>query len=275
MDQYLKWEQLTLMQQLNCVCDTLAKESITTAIIHGYHDRQSQLLPKKDVALVIWGTKITGNISPPLRFHASKEVARKYLATRKKDKWSNKCFNAVDWEHLDLALKNKADVYKMWWSKQHLGFCGMRDQVCRYSSEPLPDKLFPNCRQRETVAHLMLCSDDDRTRLLVENVDELTKWMSQENKTDPEILYWIPKYILMRGDKSLTMMGFMSPQFKALANSQDLIGWRVFTKGHISAHFYAIQTFHLAMSSSYLNKEDWTKQFISKILQIMHSQWIF
>ena len=39
--------------------------------------------------------------------------------------------------------------------------------------------------------------------------------------------------------------------------------------------FYEIQCFHLAMSSSYLNGEDWTKQFISKILQITHSQWIF
>jgi hypothetical protein len=29
------------------------------------------------------------------------------------------------------------------------------------------------------------------------------------------------------------------------------------------------------MSSSYLNVEDWTKQFISRILQITHSQWIF
>ena len=29
------------------------------------------------------------------------------------------------------------------------------------------------------------------------------------------------------------------------------------------------------MSSSYLNGEDWTKQFISKILQITHAQWIF
>jgi hypothetical protein len=79
----------------------------------------------------------------------------------------------------------------------------------------------------------------------------------------------------MRGDKPLSTMGFMSPQFKALATSQDLIGWRDFTEGHISTHFYAIQTFHLAMSSSYLNGEDWTKQFISKILQITHSQWIF
>jgi hypothetical protein len=168
MDQCLKREPLTLMQQLNCVCDTLAKKSITTAIIHRYHDRQSQLLPKEDVALVIWGTKITGNILPPLPFHASKEVARKYLATRKKDKWSNKGFNVVDCEHLGLALKNKGDLYKMWQSKQHLSFCGTRVQVGHYSGEPLPDKGYPNCGRRETAAHLMLCSDDNRTRLLVE-----------------------------------------------------------------------------------------------------------
>jgi hypothetical protein len=79
----------------------------------------------------------------------------------------------------------------------------------------------------------------------------------------------------MQGDKPLSKMGFMSPQFKALAASQDLIGWRNFTEGHISTHFYAIQSFHLAMSSSYLNGEDWTKQFISRNLQITHSQWIF
>jgi hypothetical protein len=96
--------------------------------------------------------------------------------------------------------------------------------------------------------------------------------MSQDNRTDPEILYWIPKYILMRGDKPLSEMGFMSPQFKALTKSQDLIGWREFTEGYISTHFYRIQSFHLAMSSGYLNGEDWTQQFISKILQITHSQ---
>jgi hypothetical protein len=75
MDRGLKWEQLTLTQQLNCVCDTLAKRLVTTAINHGYHDRPTQLLPKEDVALVRWGNKITGDISLHLRFHASKEVA--------------------------------------------------------------------------------------------------------------------------------------------------------------------------------------------------------
>ncbi len=44
-------------------------------INHGYHGRQSQFLPKEDVALVIWGNKVTGNILTLVWFHASKEVA--------------------------------------------------------------------------------------------------------------------------------------------------------------------------------------------------------
>jgi hypothetical protein len=81
MDCMLKWNQLTLTQQINCICNTLVKRSVTTAINHGYHDHPTQILPKEDVALVIWGNKITGDISPHLRFHANKEVAWKYLAS--------------------------------------------------------------------------------------------------------------------------------------------------------------------------------------------------
>jgi hypothetical protein len=121
----------------------------------------------------------------------------------------------------------------------------------------------------------MLCPDKDRTRLLIENVDELSKWLDTDSRTDPELAYWIPKYILMKGDKPLLTLGYMCSKLKALAESQDQIGWKNFTEGHISTHFYKIQTFYLMMSSSFLNGTDWTKQFITKILQIMHSQWIY
>ncbi len=132
-------------------------------------------------------------------------------------------FQHVDWEHLELALKNKMDMYRIWWSKQNSDFCNTRVQVSCYSSDLFPYKQCLNCGRCKTAAHLMFCPDDNRTRLLVENVDELTTWMSQDNRMDPEILYWIPKYILMRGNKLLSEMVFMSPQFKALAKSQDLI----------------------------------------------------
>ncbi len=87
MDKYLSWNQLSLMQQLDSVCNTLAQKTIKTATIKGYHDRPTQILPCKDIALVIWGSKVTGDISAPLGFHASKELARNYLRTDTRFKW--------------------------------------------------------------------------------------------------------------------------------------------------------------------------------------------
>jgi hypothetical protein len=95
-----------------------------------------------------------------------------------------------------------------------------------------------------------------------------------DGTTHPELLYWIPNYILMRNDKPFSQLRHMSPQMCSHAESRDKIGWRNFTKGYISTHFYKVQNFHPTMTSSYLNGTDWTKQFIRKILQIMHSQWI-
>ncbi len=40
---------------------------------------------------------------------------------------------------------------------------------------------------------------------------------------DPELSYWIPKYILMWGDKPFAELGAMSLCMKALAKSQDII----------------------------------------------------
>ena len=119
----------------------------------------------------------------PLRFHASKEVARQHLGTHRKDKWSNDKFNAVDWEHLDLALKNETNMYKIWRSKQNSGLCGTRVQVGRFSgdSDSCPDEQCPSCGCRETSMHLMLCPDKDCTTLVTETVNELTTWMVQDD----------------------------------------------------------------------------------------------
>ena len=92
------------------------------------------------------------------------------MTSRSKDKWSNDRFDAVDWEHLDLVLKNKQDMYRIWRSKQHSGFCGTRVQVGRYSGDPFPDERCPNCGRQESASHLMLCPDTSRAQLLGKNV---------------------------------------------------------------------------------------------------------
>jgi hypothetical protein len=47
--------------------------------------------------------------------------------------------------------------------------------------------------------HLMLCPNQDRTRLLKEQTKSLEEWLHKDDKTEPELAYWIPKYIQMRG----------------------------------------------------------------------------
>jgi hypothetical protein len=109
MDQHLSWLQLSLPWRSNCVCNTLAKGAVTNDIMKGYHDGPTQILPREDIALIVWGDKITGNISSSLRFHTSKSVACKYhIHQQKKGKWTTKQFEEVDWEHLDHALKIQA-----------------------------------------------------------------------------------------------------------------------------------------------------------------------
>jgi hypothetical protein len=78
-DKILSWHQLSVVQQFNCVCNTTAKNAVQRAIMSGYFNSTAQLLPREDAAVVIWGNKITNDVSHPVCFHASKEIAKRTL----------------------------------------------------------------------------------------------------------------------------------------------------------------------------------------------------
>ena len=99
--------------------------------------------------------------------------------------------------------------------------------------------------------------------------------MDNNYNTQHEITYWVPKYINSRGLVRFQDLGRMSPSMRNIAISQDVIGWRNFMEGRVSELFYPTQQAHLATSSSFINGDDWMKTFISKILHITHSQWIY
>ncbi len=131
------------------------------------------MLPREDVAIVIWGNKITSNVSHPVWFHASKEIAKGLLTNT--TKWPHDRFNKVDWEHLNLAMASKSDMYKIWRSKQHTGFCGTRVQVGKYSGLECLDKKCPNCGRREMAEHILICPNKDRMGLLADTTDNLSE----------------------------------------------------------------------------------------------------
>jgi hypothetical protein len=70
-------------------------------------------------------------------------------------------------------------------------------------------------------------------------------------------------------------LGSMSPKMMEAAKSQDKIGWRNFMEGRMSKHFFTIQRSHISHSTTLLTLRSWSRKFISSVLQITHSQWLF
>ncbi len=57
--------------------------------------------------------------------------------------------------------------------------------------------------------------------------------MEKDNNTDPELRYWIPKYIQGRGQLRFSELGRMSTDVEQVARDQDIIGWRNFMEGRV------------------------------------------
>jgi len=116
--------------------------------------------------------------------------------------------------------------------------------------------------------------------LFKEGVAKLSSWMRQNDRTDPELAYWIEKYLLFRGTRSFASLvtegGFGSLDVRVAAVGQDMIGWTEFLHGKVSVEIAAIQKLHCMSSPACrLTGNDWMKAFISHLLQMSHSQWIF
>ena len=140
-------------------------------------------------------------------------------------------------------------MYGMWLTKQSTGTC-----ATRYNMARLQDLVWI---------------------INVKSVESLVAWMEQDNRTDEELKYYLPKYILLRGTRSMASLGPMSLVMRRAAEAQDLIGWREFMEGKVADRIGGLQRYHCSVSSCMMNGDEWMKHFISHILHITHSQWIF
>ena len=66
-----------------------------------------------------------------------------------------------------------------------------------------------------------------------------------------------------------------SPALTRFARETDYLGWRNFTEARISKTLFAIQEEWLQQVGSRLSIESWTKQFMTRVLNITHRQWLY
>ena len=270
MDDVLTWEQLSQAEQLNCMCDTLAKD----ALDKGIRDPQPStinMLPRERAAVFFTEGKATSDPADMLRIELGHREARKFLTHEMG--WTPIQFDLVAWKHLNATLLTKPLAFRLWLAKQHSGFCatGLMMKRCNMSE----DDRCPSCwRRKERADHLCKCPSAARSSLLEESVLDLEQWMEKDNNTDAELRYWIPKYIRGRGHLKFSELGRMSSDVEEVARDQDVIGWRNFMEGRVCLKIADVQQAHLSSSDSLLNTDMWMRIFISKLLHISHSQWI-
>lgn len=133
----------------------------------------------------------------------------------------------------------------------------------------------PNCGcAGECSRHLNLCLDDGRTTLFYDMVDRLEDWLLTSS-TDPDLAYWLPRYLRSRNTCSFSQLGILPLHLANLARSQDAIGWLHFLEGKVSNEIRNIQALYLAQTNTRMSVDTWMSKFVSQLLDISHSQWIY
>ena len=75
--------------------------------------------------------------------------------------------------------------------------------------------------------HLNLCGDSEHARLPNEMADKLDEWIS-DNYAHPELAYWNPCYIKLRGTCHISTFHQLLPEMKQVTESQHLISLKDF-----------------------------------------------
>jgi hypothetical protein len=78
-DRILPWSLLTLEQQLNVICDSLANKAVAQYLAQGAaRDNGPQLLPLEKAAVVLEGVKLMTDLGPKARLQLGMEEAERF-----------------------------------------------------------------------------------------------------------------------------------------------------------------------------------------------------
>jgi hypothetical protein len=271
-DRRKTWNQMSLLERLNCRCDKLAKTAVHLGIQNPPVETSArQQLPLETVAVFYNGRKLSGECGNEIRFQAGRVAARRFYVGELG--WSSAAFDSVDWEARDKSISSKPDMFRLWLFKQSSSFCASRKNMGRWFGSTVT--CCPNCLQPdEDSAHLLHCPDPGRFALLREELRALEEWM-HKTYTHPFLAHAISHYIFHRGAVKFRNVPGLPRELYKLAEEQDLIGWDQFMEGKISSRLREIQLDFLLSCPTMMTSFDWTAQFISHLLHLTHGQWIY
>ncbi len=269
LDETIEFHSLPLPAKLNVIADKLAKDALLQAEATGRYCKP--YFPNESVRIIINGNKAITSIKATLYQAWGRNIAQNVFD--QKGIIPYQYFDYVHWEGLQLTMASLPQMYRVWVSKHVSGACATNRYLAKM--DPKVINKCPCCgRRNETTLHITRCTNSGRRLMFEQTSRELTQWMVHSH-SHPEITLSIDLYLTYRGRRQMKRICQNSPALTRFARETDHLGWRNFTEARISKSLFAIQEEWLQQVGSRLSIESWTKQFMTRVLNITHRQWLY
>ena len=265
------WRNCTVPERLNDAADKLAKAALRLAIAGGQAYEGD--FPFEQVSLKLGGQRIGGSPRQALQQHWGYSAAKALFAEKNIIEATN--FHLVWWGAVGAAMTSYPKMYRVWITKHISEFCGTNVQQHYWSNGDFSPKCDFCGDNDEYTTHICRCRDPGRVQMFKISVQEVSNWLDRTLRK-PEFTLAVSTYLLGRGLVSFdSCLPFSEGTFANLTRTTDRLGWDCFLEGRISQAWMPVAKQILADNGSQLLVETWGKQFITKLLNIVHKQWIY
>jgi hypothetical protein len=246
-DDKMMWEELSGEVQLNTACNADAKTLIRRQDITDLP--QQEAFPLGPICMFMEGKKMMSDTGPHIRYAAGQHIARSFYH---ETLWMFiNAFDEVDWLNVYHTLNKEAPrLFQVWACKRVMNISANNKNLHWHYQDGCSDKC-PCCTVHVEIAEdVILCLAVGRVEAFMQSSQALEHWMEEAN-TDPDLIDCIVEYVQSWGTLTMTLaVQNASPQFQALGQTQDTIGWWHFLEGMISKEMVALQ--HSSMPSTVL-----------------------
>jgi hypothetical protein len=265
------WRNCSIPERLSHQADKVAKNALISGLSGGLTKEWD--FPFETIRLKLAGTRVYGPIRQALEADWGYRAAKALFAS--KEIISESDFHLVWWGGLSTAMSSYPKMYRVWITKHVSDFSGNNVQLYHWSNRTHSPKCKFCKTEDEYTMPIMQCRDPGRERIFRTLVNELTEWL---NRTlgNHRVAATIETYLLGRGEISMAnSIHGTDRAFKLVAEASNRLGWDSFLKGPISTNWQALVSPLLQKTDSYLLFPTWGPQFVTRLHNIVHKQWMY
>ena len=270
---------LTRTERLNCYVDEQSK------LFRKWIESQDEYHPTSDFGDNNWsiwlnGQKLIKDIRWNIIDHIQGTAIKSHIS--KTTMISLETVEDIDWDMVEKSTKLLPINKRLWLLKHVSGFAPTASKMVHRNE--WDNDLCPQCGIcRETVEHLLECTQPEAIENKMKGILKLQKWL-KDVETAPGIIECIIHALTAGSGCSFHEMTRAQSNDQELNNlisnaarMQDRIGWQNFTRGRISTKWRIAQDHFLRKvnEGKKRSSKTWCTNFLVKMYHFVYEQWEF